>query len=288
MSDARSERDMSDGGHSGERPRALRLFVGVRISLATLRSLEEAVQSMRRVGRPSLRWLAPATYHITLKFLGWARPEVAFAVRDRMAAAIAGQRAFEVDAIGLGAFPSLERARVLWAGVDPQGSARLGELAGHVERAAEELGFAREQRAFHPHVTLARLKTPGDVRGLLSVCPEQAFRSSWIDSVVLFESHTKSTGSEYEEKAHWSLEVDSKASRRHSAPVEIEAELADELPLDEDSVHDLLPETAPEAVPPGAPHAEPPHPEDPHAADPHAADDEEQHDDGDQYEGPGN
>jgi 2'-5' RNA ligase len=265
---------MSGGARSGgggDRPKALRLFVGVRISLATVRALDDAVQLMRRAERSGLRWLAPASYHVTLKFLGWTRPEVEFALRDRMASALTGQRAFEVDAVGLGAFPSLQRARVLWAGLDAHGSARLADLASRIEQAAAELGFAPEDRPFHGHVTLARLKTPGDVRALLERCPEQAFRTSSIDSVVLFESHMKSTGSEYEEKARWPLEMDSKASRRHTGPVETETELPseiDELPLDAASDH-IMPEAAPE----GAPHRE----------DPHAADDEEQHDDGDQY-----
>jgi RNA 2',3'-cyclic 3'-phosphodiesterase len=261
--------DRSRGG-GGDRPKALRLFVGVRVSLATVRALDEAVQLMRRAERPGLRWLAPASYHVTLKFLGWTRPDVEFALRDRMAAALSGQRAFEVETVGLGAFPSLSRARVLWAGLDAHGGARLTDLAGRIEQAAAALGFAREERPFHGHVTLARLKTPGDVRSLLERCPEQAFRTSCIDSVVLFESHMKSTGSEYEEKARWPLEMDSKASRRHTGPVETETELPSEMdePLDV-AEGDLMPEAAPD----GAAHRE----------DPHAADDEERDDDGDQY-----
>ena len=246
--------------------RAIRLFIGARISLASVRALDEAVQAMRRAGSSaSLRCVAPASYHITLKFLGWARPEVAFALRDRMATELVGQRGFELETCGLGAFPSLERARVLWAGVDRQGGARLGELAARAERVAEELGFAREQRPFHAHVTLARLKVPGDVRGLVSACTAQVFRISWVDSVVLFESHMKSSGSEYEEKARWALEGDSKASRRHTGPVETETELDGELPLDEAPDDDLTPE------------AEGPHQNSVPSAD------EEQHDDGDQY-----
>jgi 2'-5' RNA ligase len=242
-----------------DRPKALRLFIGARVSLATVRSLEEAVQVMRRSSeRVRLRWVAPASYHITLKFLGWTRPEVAFAVRDRMAAALAGQRGFELETRGLGAFPSPERARVLWAGVDEAGGARLTELARRVEGTAEELGFAREDRPFHPHVTLARLAAPSDVRGVIGCCPEQMFRLSWVDSVVLFESHMKSTGSEYDEKTRWPLEVDSKPSRRHTGPVENETELADELPLDDPSGDDFAPEGAADRV-----------------------EDEEQHDDGD-------
>ncbi|HYU16685.1 MAG TPA: RNA 2',3'-cyclic phosphodiesterase [Candidatus Acidoferrum sp.] len=250
-----------------ERPKALRLFIGVRVSLATVRALDDAVQTMRRSspGDRAPRWVSPASYHITLKFLGWARPEVGFALRDRIAGAIAGQRAFELETRGLGAFPTPERARVVWAGVDPAGGARLTELAGRVERAAEELGFAREQRPFHAHVTLARLRDPADIRTLLGSCPEQAFRVSWVDSAVLFESHMRSTGSEYEEKARWPLEADSKPSRRHTGPVEPEAELADDLPLDEgpsDSGEDPGTEGAPEGA---------------------GAEREEHEDDGDQY-----
>jgi 2'-5' RNA ligase len=239
-----------------DRPKSLRLFIGVRVSLATVRALDDAVQSMRRSGpgeRSRLRWVAPASYHITLKFLGWARPEVGFALRDRVASALAGQRAFEVETRGLGAFPTVERARVVWAGVDPTSGARLTDLAGRIERAAEELGFAREERPFHPHVTLARLKDPADVRGLLGSCSEHLFRVSWVDSVILFESHMRSTGSEYEEKARWPLEADSKPARRHTGPVEPEAELADDLPLEEgpsdsDSEEDPGTRGAPEAA----------------------------------------
>jgi 2'-5' RNA ligase len=238
----------SEVSDSGDRPKPLRLFIGARVSMATVRALEEAVQGMRRAPgeRARLRWVSPASYHITLKFLGWTRPEVAFAVRDRMGEALAGQRAFELETRRLGAFPTLERARVLWAGVDEAGGARMRELARAIEDAAAELGFAREQRPFHPHVTLARLASPADVRGVIGCCPEQVFRSSWVDSVILFESKMKSTGSEYDEKARWSLESDSKPSRRHTGPVETEVELADELPLDEGPGDDLGPEGPPE------------------------------------------
>lgn len=202
-------------------PRALRLFIGVRVSLATVRALDEAVQAMRRVAGPaSPRWVAPATYHVTLKFLGWSRPEVVEALRDGVGAALRGVRALEVECRGLGAFPAPDKARVLWAGLDAGGTARLADMVERIERASGALGFAREKRAWHGHVTLARLKAPADVRGLIAAAPEQTYRSSWVDSVVLFESQMKKDGSEYTEIASWSLESDSRASRRHTAAVE--------------------------------------------------------------------
>lgn len=204
-----------------EGPRAMRLFIGARVSLATVRALEDAVQAMKRVeGAVRPRWVAPATYHVTLKFLGWSRPEVVEALRDRVGAALAGVRAVEIECRGLGAFPSAEKARVVWAGIDPAGAARLADMVETIERATGELGFQREKRAWHGHVTLARVKTPADVRGLLAAVPEQTYRQSWVDSVVLFESQMKKDGSEYTEIASWRLESDSRASRRHTAAVE--------------------------------------------------------------------
>jgi len=200
---------------------AMRLFIGARVSLATVRALDEAVQAMRRVeGAVRPRWVAPATYHVTLKFLGWSRPEVVEGLRDRVGAALGGVRAVEIECRGLGGFPSVEKARVVWAGIDPAGAGRLGEMVERIERATGELGFAREKRAWHGHVTLGRLKTPADVRGLLSAVSEQTYRHSWVDSLVLFESQMKKDGSEYTEIASWPLESDSRSSRRHTAAVE--------------------------------------------------------------------
>jgi 2'-5' RNA ligase len=179
------------------------------------------VQVMRRgASGVQPRWVVPATYHVTLKFLGWTRPDAVEAVRDRVGAALATARAFEVECRGLGAFPAPDKARVLWAGLDPAGAARLGQLAESIEGAVSQLGFAREKRAYHAHVTLARLKVPGDVRGLISGVSEQTYRYSWVDSVVLFESQMKKEGSEYREICSWALESDSKRPRRHTGPVE--------------------------------------------------------------------
>jgi len=122
---------------------SMRLFIGARVSLATVRALDDAVQAMRRVeagARP--RWVAPATYHVTLKFLGWSRPEVVEALRDRVGAALSGVRAVEVECRGLGAFPSVEKARVVWAGLDPAGGARLADMVERIERATSERGTA--------------------------------------------------------------------------------------------------------------------------------------------------
>jgi len=57
----------------------------------------------------------------------------------------------------MGCFPNLNRPRVLWVGVTEE-TGRLTALQRDVEQHLEGLGFAREKRAFHPHLTLGRTR----------------------------------------------------------------------------------------------------------------------------------
>jgi 2'-5' RNA ligase len=199
----------------------MRLFLGVPVSLATVRALEETALALQSsLGHLRVRWVAPACYHVTLKFLGWTRPPVVEALRDRIGRDLVGARAGEIEVRGLGAFPSLHKGRILWAGVNQPGAELLGRLAERVEMASTALGFAAESRRFHPHVTLARWKEPGDLAAAITPHSEQTYRSTWVDSVVLYQSKTKSGGSEYITLASWPLESSSKPYRRHTRPVQ--------------------------------------------------------------------
>jgi 2'-5' RNA ligase len=83
----------------------------------------------------------------------------------------------------LGAFPTGRRARVVWAGLDDPTQGLAG-VADSVGAALEPLGFQREARAFRPHVTLARLKSPARVETTEKLEP----LSFPVDRISLFES----------------------------------------------------------------------------------------------------
>jgi 2'-5' RNA ligase len=179
----------------------VRLFVGVRVSLATANALARAVETLSRRARDSgadLRWVPPASYHVTLKFLGSTRAEAIDAVVDALGRACAGTPGHAFKTGRLGAFPSLERASVLWPGID-EPSGALGRLATAGETALVALGYPAENRAFHPHVTLARAKETRALGGLVLPVAEQMFGESRVEAVTLFESETKPTGSVYKE-----------------------------------------------------------------------------------------
>jgi 2'-5' RNA ligase len=193
-----------------------RLFLGLRVSVATANSLAQCVEQLSRRARDAnldIKWVAPANYHITLKFLGWTRRDLIEAIDDRIGAAIAGIAPFKFKTQRIGAFPSLEKATVVWAGVEDPGPAprSIAELAKRIELAAVELGFPAEPRPFHPHVTLARVRETRLLRDVVLPMSEQMFSGTSVDSVILFESETKSSGSVYKEISRIGLKTASDA-----------------------------------------------------------------------------
>lgn len=177
-----------------------RLFVGARISVAAANTLAGCAETLARRARDAgveLRWVAPANYHVTLAFLGWTGVEAIGPVCDALAAATAAESRIAFRASRLGAFPSLDQASVLWAGIED--GAPLARLARSIGEAMAALGFARDARPYHPHVTIARLPVTRAIRDVVLPMAEQMFGDTRIDTVSLLESETKSSGSVYQE-----------------------------------------------------------------------------------------
>jgi len=178
------------------RPEAkpLRLFVAADVPEEVRRAVETAVAPLRK-DFPKARWVPPHNWHVTLKFLGSTWPRLVDWVVDSVAAVAAGAEAFESGLVGVGAFPSERRARVLWAGLaDPDG--RLGALADALE-AALEREFPRERRAFAAHLTVARFDPLVPLGELLAALEVAALRFR-IDHLTLYQSHLRRPAPLYE------------------------------------------------------------------------------------------
>jgi 2'-5' RNA ligase len=193
-----------------------RLFIGVRISVAASNALAGCAETLARRARDAgvdLRWVAPVNYHVTLAFLGWTGVEAIGRVCDALAEAVAGEGRTTFRTARLGAFPSLDHASVLWVGIED--GAALTRLARSIGAAMAGLGFPVERSPFHPHVTIARLRTPRAIREIVLPMAEQMFGDTRIDAVTLFESETKPTGSVYREVQKIALD---RAVRTASGP----------------------------------------------------------------------
>ena len=139
--------------------------------------------------------------HVTLKFIGHAiaggDAEKLDAVRAALAA-VKSSEPVEMRYRGVGFFPDARRPRVMWCGVEA--STNLAQLAADIELRLEPLGIPRETRAFVPHLTLARFKSPEGVDALARSATEWAsrdFGSARETQFHLFERLLKPGGAEY-------------------------------------------------------------------------------------------
>jgi 2'-5' RNA ligase len=152
-----------------------------------------------------VRWTRPEGIHLTLKFLGEITERQVKQVSESLSS-FKPFAAFSVEVKGFGFFPGAARPRVLWAGV--QAPQELVQLAREVEVRMEKSGFPREQRAFNPHLTLARFNNPGaqpTLRALVEQQVDVTLGRFEITQFYLFESKLSPRGAEYRKVARFPL-----------------------------------------------------------------------------------
>lgn len=176
----------------------MRLFVAINLPEAERRAAHEATAPLRRGDLP-VKWVAEASLHLTMKFLGDVEAGQADAIASALDAAVAGVRPFEVGLGGIGAFPALARPRVVWLGVERHPALEL--LANDVERALQAFGFDAELRPFQPHITLGRAKQ-GAPAAAFAKLEQLIGRVAYegmapVGSVDLMESLLRPEGAEY-------------------------------------------------------------------------------------------
>jgi 2'-5' RNA ligase len=114
----------------------------------------------------------------------------------------------------------------VWAGVEGP----LDDLAARIDKAMAGIGYAPEKRAFHAHVTLARLRETRPVKDVVLPLSEQMFSDTRVDGVTLFESETKSSGSVYRDLHRISFKVPEKTPERQTGALDLGDETDDGWP----------------------------------------------------------
>ena len=181
----------------GAKADSLRAFVALDLDAVSVRRVARVADRLRMgSGAPSASWTPAAKIHVTVKFLG----DVARGAVDPLSVAIGrlatDKKAPRPGTFHLDAFPSVDAARIVVALLeDPHGD--LAKLAGRLDKLAVKFGVAPEKKDFRPHVTLARLKMPFDVRRWLR--PELAPGTDACAAarLTLFESRLDDQGSTY-------------------------------------------------------------------------------------------
>jgi len=177
----------------------MRCFVGLPLPKSYQDRLEDISQTWRSRLKSRISWTRSGNWHLTLFFLGQISQDVASQVQEVLSRIM--YPPFRFQAGGGGFFPpgAKKSPRVIWTGLE-KGAVDSIALAGQVQAALEQLGFAAEKRPFRPHLTLGRIKQAkvgDDWSALLRDLEAREWPEIRIRSFVLWQSFLKPSGPEY-------------------------------------------------------------------------------------------
>jgi len=176
----------------------IRSFIAIPLG-AELISRIEKIQRELKTLPADVKWVNPKSIHFTLKFLGNVEEGNIEKIAQGIQNGMRGFKPWSAAVKNMGAFPSLKSPRVVWIGIEDQGG-QLVRLQNQIEKEMANLGFEEEKRAFSPHLTLGRVRSPKGKDELVKYLldeREQIFGEIKVDRVILFKSELKPTGAVY-------------------------------------------------------------------------------------------
>lgn len=171
----------------------MRLFVALDVPDETRRALGGVIQKFQSVCRAA-RWMRAESIHVTLKFIGEVEEAKLPAIKDSLAN-VKSSGPIEIAFGNFGFFPTERRPRVFWLGIES--GPELAALAADISSALEPVGIPREERAFRPHLTLARFKTEkglSKLREIVAPLAHQNFGNTVATQFHLYESVLNPSG----------------------------------------------------------------------------------------------
>lgn len=176
----------------------MRAFIGIGLPPDVRDAVADAIGTVPDARGP-VSWVGKANLHITLRFLGEIRPDGIPALAEALAGVAAASPPFSLDAAGGGAFPGPRNPRVLWVGFR-EPLELVGKLQQNMENALSGAGFPREDRPFHPHITVGRVRgvlPPAWGERFVQALAGRSFGVVTVSSFRLFESRLSPGGAIY-------------------------------------------------------------------------------------------
>lgn len=176
-----------------------RVFCAIELPSQVIEKISEHITRLRAAAPESpASWIRPENVHLTLKFIGEIAQNRVGDLSQAAATAVAGFSPFEILIKDTGSFPKHGTPRVFWIGVDDY-SGKLTQLQAKLEDECLQLGFAKEARAFNPHLTIARGRKPQGARALAAAHKEMGFASAEVSvrELTVIRSELSSAGSNY-------------------------------------------------------------------------------------------
>lgn len=194
----------------------MRLFVALDIEEAIRQRIDRFLEGIQGFA-PDARWVKPESLHVTLKFIGEQPEAQVETIKQALQAVSTG--AMELAFRGHGFFPTAKSARVFWIGIEA--GSELAALVSAIDDRTSALGISKEERAYSPHLTLARSSGGSGVprrqrhdrpnrvfqrlQEKLVALPSPEFGTMTARDFFLYQSQLSPKGSKYTKLARFEL-----------------------------------------------------------------------------------
>ena len=179
-----------------------RLFIAVEPCLDVvdkLLLLQKDLDPIIASRKANVRWITPENIHLTMKFIGEVEEFLIPSIGDALSEIALKHQQFQMNTVGIGAFPKGGQPRIIYAGVNI-GVKNLMVLNEDLDTRLSALGIAPEQRPFKAHLTIGRIKTRKptiDLTDVLKALENIVFGHTRISELVLFKSTLTPKGAIY-------------------------------------------------------------------------------------------
>ena len=183
----------------------MRIFIAIELPSEIKSALAALQTELRRAGA-DVSWTKPENLHLTLNFLGEVDEKRIVEVEQACVSSAAEFQPFTLILNDTGVFPNARQPRVLWAGLSGEVE-NVVEIHRRLDERLALIGFKREEKRFHPHLTIGRLKSNKKIRELLALADEHRLPalSFVVAEIVMMKSELHPAGAEYTPMAKVSL-----------------------------------------------------------------------------------
>lgn len=175
----------------------IRAFIAVDLPQQIKMDIDRIIAGFRR-DDSGVRWVRAANLHLTLQFLGDIPQESVAILAESIRGNLKSFGPFNAALSGMGGFPNLKRPRVIWIGTG-EGTEKLEELAGKVEKCCVESGFGKADKPFSSHLTIGRVKLPKGLENLTNRIEKTDYNTPLfpINEVAIIKSDLSPAGPKY-------------------------------------------------------------------------------------------
>lgn len=173
----------------------MRLFAGIPLPEQIREAIDRVIRDWK-AEVSGIKYVERENLHITLKFIGEVEEQKAERIKELLG--MVSFNPIEVELEGVGAFPSADRPRVVWIGVK-KGFNEIAALSRQIDELLAWEGIPQEMKAFHPHVTIGRVRrySPA-IKSKMEKYAGRSFGSFTVDRFVLYKSTLTPRGPIYD------------------------------------------------------------------------------------------